>query len=686
MRAALKAAVGVLLASSAVPAFAGDVTSPDGRTVVTLDVDGDGVAFYRVTRDGKPLIADSDLGFLFTDAEPMRRNFTVEAETRATHDENWEQPWGERRFVRDHHNELSVTFREARDTSTRALTVRMRVFDDGIGFRYEFPESADMPVANIAEELTEFAIAPEAAADGKAWWIPGGDFNRYEYLYNETPIEEVGIAHTPITMRLADGTHLSFHEAALVDYSGMWLRRMEGSRFRAMLAPSSRGAKVVREGAFTTPWRTIRISDGPAGLVESDLELNLNEPNTLGDVSWVEPGKYIGIWWGMISNRWTWASGERHGATTERTKRYIDFAAEHGFRGVLVEGWNVGWDGNWFGNGRDYSFTEAYPDFDLKAVTDYARKKGVRLIGHHETGGNIKVYEDQLAAAMKLYGDLGVDWVKTGYVADAGGITSCNADIADPCVGDAEVFEWHDGQRQVQHHLRVLQEAAKNHVAVNAHEPVKDTGLRRTYPNWVAREGARGQEYNAWAPFANGPDHEPTLVYTRLLSGPMDYTPGVLGLVGDQDYPIASTLAKQLGLYLAIYSPIQMAADFPESLAAHPRELAFIKAVPADWSESRLIAGAVGDYAIFARKDRASEDWYVGGVNDATERNLTLDFDFLEEGRTYTAKVWKDGPNATYLTERRHDIAYDTVTVRKGDSYAVRLAPGGGLAMQLVPR
>nr|WP_239805705.1 glycoside hydrolase family 97 protein [Croceicoccus hydrothermalis] len=686
MRVAIRAAVGMLLASSAVPAFAGDVSSPDGRTVVTLDVDGDGVAFYRVTRDGKPLIADSDLGFLFTDAEPMRRNFTIQSEGRATHDETWEQPWGERRFVRDHHNELSVTFREARETSTRALTVRMRVFDDGIGFRYEFPESAEMPVANIAEELTEFAIAPEAAADGKAWWIPGGDFNRYEYLYNETPIAEVGIAHTPITMRLSDGTHLSFHEAALVDYSGMWLRRMEGSRFRATLAPSSRGAKVVREGAFTTPWRTIRISDGPAGLVQSDLELNLNEPNKLGDVSWVEPGKYIGIWWGMISNRWSWASGERHGATTERTKRYIDFAAEHGFRGVLVEGWNVGWDGNWFGNGRDYSFTEAYPDFDLQAVADYARKKGVRLIGHHETGGNIKVYEEQLADAMALYGTLGVDWVKTGYVADAGGITSCNADIADPCAGDAETFEWHDGQRQVQHHLRVVEEAAKNHVAVNAHEPVKDTGLRRTYPNWVAREGARGQEYNAWAPFANGPDHEPTLVYTRMLSGPMDYTPGVLSLVGDRDYPIASTLAKQLGLYLAIYSPIQMAADFTESLAAHPRELEFIETVPTNWSESRLIAGAVGDYAIFARKDRASEDWYVGGVNDATERALTLDFDFLEEGGTYTAKVWKDGPDATFLTERRHDIAYDTVTVRKGDSYAVRLAPGGGLAIRLVPR
>ena len=686
MRAGLKGALCALLASSALPAWAADVASPDGRTVVTLDVDGGGVPFYRVVRDGKTLIDDSDLGFLFTDAQPMRRNFEVESETRAAHDATWEQPWGERRFVRDHHNELAVTFREGRQNSNRALTVRMRVFDDGIGFRYEFPDSEVMPVANIAEELTEFAIAPEAAEDGTAWWIPGGDFNRYEYLYNETPIDAVSIAHTPITMRLADGTHLAFHEAALVDYSGMWLRRMEGSRFRASLAPSSRGAKVVREGAFTTPWRTIRISDGPAGLVESDIDLNLNEPNKLGDVSWVEPGKYIGIWWGMISNRWTWGTSDRHGATTERAKEYIDFAAKHGFRGVLIEGWNVGWDGDWFNNGREFSFTQSYPDFDLREVTDYARSKGVRLIGHHETSGNIANYEAQLEDALDLYKELGVDWIKTGYVADAGGIVSCNADIADPCDPETEIFEWHDGQRQVQHHLKVVQEAAKRGIAINPHEPVKDTGLRRTYPNWVAREGARGQEYNAWNAYGSGVEHDPTLVYTRMLSGPMDYTPGVLGLVGDNDYPFSSTLAKQLGLYLAIYSPIQMAADFIESLEAHPRELEFIKAVPADWSESHLIDGAVGDYAIFARKGRDSDDWYVGGVNDATERTLTLDFDFLDEGKSYMAKVWKDGPEATYLTEKRHDIAYDTVTVKKGDSYTVRLAPGGGVAIQLKPR
>ena len=671
----------VTLIASLAPssALAGTVSSPDGRLAVSVDVDHDGVPHYTVTRDGEALIDKSHLGFTLADADPLRRGFAIVSEGTATQNSEWELPWGERQFVVDHHNELTVTFKETRDAE-RMLTLRMRVFNDGIGFRYEFPQQDSLPVARITEELTEFRIASE----GTAWWIPAGDWNRYEYLYSETPLSGVAIAHTPITMKLANGTHLAFHEAALVDYSGMWLRRMEGTRFRAMLAPSSRGPKVVREGAFNTPWRTIRITDSAAGLVESDLELNLNEPNKLGDVSWFEPDKYIGIWWGMIRGDWTWAQGDRHGATTERAKEYIDFAAEHGFRGVLIEGWNYGWDGNWFGNGRDYSFTKAYPDFDLEEVNAYARKKGVRLIGHHETGGNIDVYEKQLEDGLDLYARLGIDVIKTGYVADDGGIISCNADQVDPCEGD--VFEWHDGQRQVQHHMKVVTEAAERKIAINPHEPVKDTGLRRTYPNWVAREGARGQEYNAWGKFANGPEHDPTLVYTRMLSGPMDYTPGVLGLVGADKQPIASTKAKQLGLYLAIYSPIQMAADFIESLAAHPKELEFIKQVPADWADSKLIAGEVGVYAIFARKDRRSADWYVGGVNDATERTVELDFDFLEEGTAYTAIVYKDGEGATYLTDARHNIAYATYTIRKGDTMPLWLAPGGGAAIRLTPQ
>ncbi|HET6524876.1 glycoside hydrolase family 97 protein [Sphingopyxis sp.] len=673
--------VALPLLAAAVPAAAQETrpeqtaASPDGSIVLTVSTDNDQRPTWSLSRKGKLLIAPSKLGFLLTDGIALQRGFAIESVERAKSDTRWEQPWGERRFVRDRHNELLVRFRQNESWGGHAMNVRFRLFDDGIGFRYELPEQAGLQTAKIADEITEFDIVPK----GTAWWITGGEWNRYEQIYQQTPIDAVSTAHTPITMRLDDGTHLAFHEAALVDYAGMWFKRVEGRKFRATLSPSSQGPRVVRDLPFATPWRTIRIADNAAGLVESDLELNLNEPNKLGDVSWVKPMKYIGIWWGMIRGPWSWAEGPQHGATTERTKQYIDFAAKHGFGGVLVEGWNKGWNGNWFGHGDEFSFTEAYPDFDLKAVTDYARKKGVTLIGHHETGGNIAVYEAQLDDAMKLYGQLGVKAVKTGYVADAGGI------IAPGDAPGETRMEWHDGQRQVQHHLKVVQTAAKYKVAVNPHEPVKDTGLRRTYPNWVAREGARGMEYNAWSDFGSGPDHEPTLVYTRMLSGPMDYTPGVLSLEGSNKARFASTLAKQLGLYLAIYSPIQMAADFIENLEAHPRELEFIKMVPADWSESRLIAGEVGDYAIFARKDRKSADWYVGGVNDATARTLTLTFDFLDPGKTYTATIWKDGDGATYLTDARHRIAYETIKVKKGDTYELWLAPGGGAAMRVAP-
>lgn len=645
-------------------------TSPDGSIVLTVSTDNDERPVWSLARQGKLLIAPSSLGFLLADGPALQRGFRIGGAERARGDARWELPWGERRFVRDRHNELLVRFSQHESRGGHLMNVRFRLFDDGIGFRYELPEQAGWTTAKIADELTEFDIA----APGTAWWITGGEWNRYEQIYQKTPIDAVATAHTPITMRLDDGTHLAFHEAALVDYSAMWLKRAEGRKFRATLSPSSRGPRVTRDLPFATPWRTIRIADDAAGLVGSDLELNLNEPNRLGDVGWVKPMKYIGIWWGMIRGPWSWGEGPSHGATTARAKQYIDFAAKHGFGGVLVEGWNTGW------NGGAFNFTQAAADFDLKDVTDYARRKGVTLIGHHETNGNVANYEAQLEGAMKLYGGLGVRSVKTGYVADAGGIVT---------PGDAPgttAMEWHDGQWQVRHHQRVVETAAKYHIAVNAHEPVKDTGLRRTWPNAMTREGARGMEYNSWSAFANGgPDHEPTLVYTRMLSGPMDYTPGVLSLAGSNEMPMASTLAKQLGLYLAIYSPLQMAADRIENLAAHPRELAFIGQVPTDWADSRLIAGEVGDYAIFARQDRNSADWYVGGVNDGTARTLTLRFDFLAAGKTYTATIYKDGEGATYLTEARHKIAYETIRVKKGDIYRLWLAPGGGAAIRLTP-
>jgi alpha-glucosidase len=676
MRSIPAFALALTLATTAhaqgVPATA-TVASPDGEIALTVSTNNDQRAQWSLTNKGKLLIAPSSLGFILTDGMTMTRGWTITGSETSEQDDTWEQPWGERRFVRDHYRELLVHFRQDDAHNNRLMNVRFRLFDNGIGFRYEMPAQAAFKTMHIADELTEFAIVPK----GTAWWIAGGEWNRYEQVYQKTPIDGVATAHTPITMRLEDGTHLAIHEAALVDYSAMWLKRADGQTFRSTLSPSSHEARVTRDLPFATPWRTMRIAPDAAGLVENDLELNLNEPNKLGDVSWFKPQKYIGIWWGMIRGDWTWAQGPKHGATTERTKQYIDFAAKNGFSGVLVEGWDKGWDGNWFGDGRDFSYTQATPDFDLKAVTAYAAKNHVQLIGHHETGGNIANYEAQLDDAMKLYSGLGVHMVKTGYVADAGGVQA---------PGDTPGtirMEYHDGQRQVEHHLKVVETAAKYHIAIDAHEPVKDTGLRRTYPNWVSREGARGMEYNAWGAFANGPSHEPTLVYTRMLSGPMDYTPGVLSLEGHDHVPLASTLAKQLGLYLALYSPIQMASDFIENLEAHPRELAFIRQVPADWAESHLIAGDVGEYAIFARKDRNSADWYVGGVNDATARTLNLSLDFLDAGKSYTATIYKDGEGATYLTDARHRIAYETRVVKKGDKLSLWLAPGGGAAVRL---
>lgn len=664
--------IAVLLPANA---LAGTITSPDGRIGATLDANGEGVPSYEISFDGEQVIDSSTIGFIFTDANPMRRNFEIVSEVTNAVNTTWEQPWGERHFVTDRHNELAVTFRQ-QDDAARQMTVRMRVFDDGVGFRIEFPEQESLPVANIAEELTEFRIA----SDGEAWSIPAGDWNRYEYLYERTPISALSTVHTPVTMVLENGTHISFHEAALVDYSGMWLRRMEGTRLRAQLAPSPRGPKVIREGAFHTPWRTIQIADGPAGLFESAMILNLNEPNVLGDVSWFEPHKYIGIWWEMHLDESSWASGERHGATTENAMRYIDFAAENGFRGVLIEGWNLGWDGNWFGNGRDFNFTQAYPDFDIVAVTDYARERGVRIIGHHETGGNIDVYESQLEDAMAFYESLGIDAVKSGYVADAGGIIAPDGE-------GGEIFVWHDGQEMVNHHLRVVQEAAEHRIAMNPHEPVKDTGLRRTYPNWVSREGARGAEYDAWAAPKNGPDHVPELIFTRMLSGPMDYTPGVFSLEGrgatEPDIP--STLARQLAFYVAIYSPIQMVADLPENIAAYPRALDFVQRVGVDWHDSRLLDGAVGEFAVIARQVREGETWFVGGVTDDQPRDVTITLDFLYPDTEYVATIWEDGEGADGLGEDRHAMNVREVTVRQGDTLDLHMARAGGFAIEIKP-
>ncbi|KTF36478.1 glycoside hydrolase family 97 protein [Xanthomonas vesicatoria] len=648
-----------------------DVSSPGKILQVSLELDG-GTPYYRVQRLGQPVLQRSRLGFNLRDGR-LDRGLVVLSQARQSHDDTWEQPWGETRLVRNHYNELRVSLGE-RDGAQRSFEVVFRVYDDGLGLRYHFPEQAGLREAIIDDELTEFAIAQHA----DAWWIPAGEPIHYEYLYNRTPLNQLTLAHTPLTLRTDSGLHIALHEAVLVDYAGMWLRRTDDQRLRAQLSPAAEGWKVRRTLPFDTPWRTLQIADQATGLVESNLILNLNEPNALGNVDWVKPSKYVGVWWSMHLNQQTWATGPKHAATTATTRRYIDFAAAHGFRGVLVEGWNPGWDGEWFGNGGSFDFTKSTPDFDLPALSTYAAAKGVHLIGHHETGCAVDHYEDQIAEAMDLYARFGVDSVKTGYVCDDGQVERRNP------AGGAPLREWHDGQWMARHHLRVVREAAERHIAVNAHEPIKDTGLRRTYPNWISREGARGMEYNAWGQPPNPPEHEVNLVFTRLLAGPMDYTPGIVSLKGRNGQAIPSTLARQLALYVTLYSPIQMAADLPEHYLQHRDAFRFIEDVAVDWDQTRALNGEVGDYVTIARKDRHSREWFLGSITDEHGRVLQVPLGFLEPGVRYTAQIYRDGDGADYVSNPFAFVREER-QVSSNDTLELRLAPGGGQAIRFVP-
>jgi alpha-glucosidase len=664
----------VALGPAVVPcARAAEVRSPDGRIAVSVDVDASGIPEYTAKYGDTEIMPAGRLGMRFAAQPAFDTGFRVARTATRSHDETWEQPWGERRFVRDRHNELQVDF-ESETGAPRRFTVRVRVFDDGFGFRYEVPQQPGYGAVNITDELTEFRLDREQPIT--AWWIPGRRYNRYEYLYQTSGLAPIHLAHTPMTVRLPTGVHLSFHEAALVDYAAYVLDQRRDGVFRTNLTPWSDGVRVKTQTPFKTPWRTVQVAPNAAKLLDSTLILNLNEPNKLGDVSWVEPGKYVGIWWAMHIKQATWASGPLHGATTAETRRYIDFAARHGFAGVLVEGWNVGWDGDWFFNGKQFRFTEPYADFDLKAVTDYARRKGVRLIGHHETAGDLGNYEPQMRDAFDLYEKVGVRQVKTGYVADAG-------DIRRVTEGGVEVHEWHDGQFTVNHHERLLVEAAKRHISIIAHEPVKDTGLRRTYPNWLSREGARGQEYNAWGTPPNPPEHVAMLPFTRMLSGPMDYTPGIVALDGyAAGNRVQHTLAKELSLYVVLYSPVQMAADLPENYDKHPDAFQLIKDVPVDWDESIGLAGEVGDFVAIARKQRGTPDWFVGALTDENPRQLAVKLDFLDPQAHYVAEIYRDGPDADWKT-RPYDLVVEKRAVTAADTLDLHLAASGGAAIRI---
>jgi len=664
----------VLLLSLLLPPLAqGDepaaVASPDGKLSVSIGVDAEGHPMYTVALDDEPVILGSRLGLRFRQGADFEEDFRLVDVRREAADVTWEQPWGERRVIRDRHNELLVELR-GKANPGKVFFLRVRVFDDGVGFRYEVPQQDDTPT-DIVDELTEFRVAPDAVA----WWQPGSHRDKYEVLYTETPVAEAGNAHTPFTLRTPAGVYVALHEAALVDYAAYTLEPADPGILRVRLRPWSDGVRVRTTAPFVTPWRTIQVARNAVGLINSDLILNLNEPNRLGDVDWVAPGKYVGIWWAIHLGRKTWEQGPDHGATTAEAKHYIDFAARHGFDGVLLEGWNVGW-----GNGETYSFLQATPDLDLPGVSRYAADRGVRIVGHHETYGDIPGYEAVMGEAFDFYAALGVRQVKTGYVGFAGSLRRIDDD-------GNEVREWHDSQYAVRHQLRVLEQAAQRHISINTHEPVKDTGLRRTYPNWLSREGARGQEFAVWGDTPNPPEHIPMLAFTRMLAGPLDFTPGLFGLAFEargNARRVSSTLARQLALYVVLYSPIQMVPDLFENYEKHPDAFQFIVDVPTDWEESIALDGEVGDFVVIARKERAAEDWYLGAVTDEVARNVRVPLGFLDPGRNYLATIYTDGKDADWRSNQQ-DYEVVEMTVDRESVLGLHLAAGGGAAVRIRP-
>ncbi|QDE31050.1 glycoside hydrolase family 97 protein [Shewanella polaris] len=666
-------AFATLTVPSIVQAKTVNVESPDKHINISL-TDDNGHPEYQVSFNGKTVVNPSKLGLVFQQLGELGVDFSIKNVTTNSVDQTWQQPWGERENVRDNYNRIVTTLSNGKVD----FDIEFKAFNDGIGFRYLVPKQAGLnntPKLNITDELTEFTIPDPQHTT--AWWIPGRGWNRYEYLYRTTSLDKIDRAHTPMTFRTADGVHLSIHEAALTDYAAMVLNQGRDGILRADLTPWSDGIRVKTQPGFSTPWRTIQIAKDAPGLLNSDLILNLNEPNKLGDVSWVKPGKYVGIWWGMHLDENTWGSGPKHGATTSETMRYMDFAAQYGFDGVLVEGWNEGWDGSWFDNGDVFSFTKAYPDFDIDEITQYGHSKNVRLIGHHETSGSVTNYRNQMSDAYDMYQEHGVTQVKTGYVADGGDIKRIDEN-------GIVRHEWHDGQFMVNEYLHSVTEAAKRGISINTHEPIKDTGLRRTYPNWIAREGARGQEFNAWGSPPNTPEHTAILPYTRMLAGPMDFTPGIFNLAPeglDAVNRVKTTLTKQLALYVVLYSPIQMAADLPRNYVQRLDAFQFIQDVPTDWSDSIALAGEIGDYVAFARKQRGTEDWYLGALTDENSRKLTLKLNFLTPGKHYQATIYRDGDKADWLTNP-YDYVIESKNVTAKDTLNLSLAASGGTAIR----
>ena len=680
------------------------VSSPNNSLIATVSLDS-GLPYYSLTFNGTPIVDRSRLG-IKTDKLIFSDQLEVIKVKRRSKDKSWKQVWGEQKIIRDNHNELELTL--LCKVEKNKMILRFRIFDDGIGFRYEVPRQNQLSEFTILDELTEFNLSE----DSPSWWIPAYAYRRYEFLYAKTLISEISrdkfselvenlngprigpeAVQTPFTTQRKDGTVVTIHEANLANYSSMALKATGTKNLECDLFPWSDGTKVKTSAPMKSPWRTIIVGASPSDVVMSTLTLNLNEPNKLSNTSWIEPGKYIGIWWEMIgTNQSTWGSGAHHGAKTQKVKDYIDFGSKYGFKGVLVEGWNTGWDVNWCcsGDGEAFDFYHSHPDFDSKEVKEYARKKNIRIIGHHETGGQIQNYESQLDSAFAYAQRNDIRVIKTGYVNDVSqNISRIGA--------DGNVYkEWHHGQYMVEHFRKVIETAAKYQVSLVPHEPIKDTGIRRTYPNILSREGAKGQEFNGFMSTKdnNKPNHTTILPFTRLLSSPMDYTPGIFNIKEyrynspddrtiNTNHHIPSTISKELALYIVVYAPAQMAADLPENYVDHPA-FQFILDVPTDWEQTVVLNGEIGQYITTARKDIQSDDWYLGSITNEKGRDLTINLSFLDSGVRYQATIYKDPTNGGWQTNPE-EVVIETIMVEKNDVYKVSLMPGGGQAIRFSP-
>ena len=635
-----------------------EIKSPNNRVVATFMLDHGQISYF-VKKDDKVILRKSRLGLSLKEASPLVDGFSVVRAYSRGIDDTWKAEWGEQHTIRNNCNETAIYLEEVEKPS-RLLTIRFRVYDDGVAFRYEIPAQPEMERMVISDELTEFSVD----TNSRSWSIPAYQPDRYEYDYIEHPVHTLAESvHTPLTIQTPTNHFIAIHEAALYNYGGMTLK-LNGTSLKADITPLSDGMRAYVELPFSTPWRMIIIGQNELDLTVSRMMLNLNDPPR-EDFSWVEPTKFLGIWWAMYVGEWTWAPGERHGATTEHAMQYIDSCKNLGIHALLIEGWNDGWEGDWLENGVSNKFMQATPDFDMQIVADYGHANGVELVGHHETVGFIDNYESQLEDSYKYLKRYGIRYLKSGY---AGSKMTINGRR-----------EYHHSQLGVLHYQRALELAAKYRIMLDVHEPIKSTGIERTWPNLLTREGARGQEYEGGA---LAPSHACYLPFTRLLAGGMDYTSGILD-VSNFAKRMATTITRQLAYYITIYSAMQMAADRPQFYEVqYPDLWEFIRDVPVRWERTVPLLGEIGKYYVVARQEWDGKDWYVGGVTNEEGRKVELYIDFLEPQANYTATIYRDSEDAHY---RDHQLGYviEEKVLRQGDRLEMYIAPGGGFAIKL---